>query len=171
MLDPIRKCSGCDHLWPLRSACSQNRAGSHMLDWTSCIQFSSVLPKKAWIILCKTGPDPIWMAWPGFGQIHLCVRIIGPSWRQSWQNATGLLPVSHFQTWLCSSMDDLDYIMQNQPRSNLVLADCQVLAKQIRSRSKLVCKNHWACFWQLLWTNPDQMQIRSSIYYSQFTLT
>ena len=30
-----------------------------------------VFPKKAWAILCKTDPDPIWMAWPGFGQTHV----------------------------------------------------------------------------------------------------
>ena len=42
-----------------------------MTDPTSGIQLSSVFPKKARIILCKTDPDPIWMAWSGFGQTHL----------------------------------------------------------------------------------------------------
>ena len=28
-------------------------------------------PKKTWVILCRTDPDPIWMAWSGFGQMHL----------------------------------------------------------------------------------------------------
>ena len=49
-----------------------------------------------------------------------CAGIIRPSF---WQAATSLLLVSHFQTQLCSSTDVLDNI-QNQPRSNLVLADC-----------------------------------------------
>ena len=31
-------------------------------------------PKKAWIMLCKTDPYPIWMAWSGFGQTHLVSR-------------------------------------------------------------------------------------------------
>ena len=45
-------------------------------------------------------------------------------WAQFWHNATGLLPVSHFQTPLRSSTDGLDHTVQNQPGSNLVLADC-----------------------------------------------
>ena len=36
-----------------------------MPDPTSRVRFSSVFPDKAWVILCKAGPDPIWMAWPG----------------------------------------------------------------------------------------------------------
>ena len=36
----------------------------------SRIRFGSVLPKKARIKLCKTGPDPMWMAWSGFRQTH-----------------------------------------------------------------------------------------------------
>ena len=40
-------------------------------DPTSHIRFSSVFPKKAWIILCKTDLDPIRMAWSAFGQTHL----------------------------------------------------------------------------------------------------
>ena len=40
-------------------------------DLTSCVWFGSIFPKKAWIILCKTGPDLIWMTWPGFGQTDL----------------------------------------------------------------------------------------------------
>ena len=45
---------------------------------------------------------------------------------QFWQNATGPLPVSHFQTWLCSSTstDSPDHIVQNHPVSALVLAGC-----------------------------------------------
>ena len=34
-------------------------------------------PKKAWIILCKTDPDPIWMAWSGFGQTRLVWKQAG----------------------------------------------------------------------------------------------
>ena len=46
---------------------------------------------------------------------------IGPGF---WQDATGLLLVSHFQTRLRSSTYVLDNIIQNQPGSDLVLADC-----------------------------------------------
>ena len=37
----------------------------------------SVFPKKAWIILCKTDPDPIWMAWSGFSQTYLFQKQAG----------------------------------------------------------------------------------------------
>ena len=78
MPGPIRKRFGYSQLWPLRPACnSQNRAGSYMPDPTSCIRFSSVFPKKAWAILCKTDPDPIWMAWSGFGYTHLVRKRAG----------------------------------------------------------------------------------------------
>ena len=64
MPDPIRKAFGYGQLWPVYS---RNRAGSYTPDPTSGIRFSSVFPKKAWGILCKTDLDPMWMAWPGFG--------------------------------------------------------------------------------------------------------
>ena len=71
MSDPIRKCFVYGLLWPLWPACSQYWAGSCMPDPTSRIRFSSVFLNNAWITLCKTDPDPIWMAWSGFGQTHL----------------------------------------------------------------------------------------------------
>ena len=40
-----------------------------MLDLTFPIPLGFVLSKKAWTTLCKTSPDPIWMAWSGFGQM------------------------------------------------------------------------------------------------------
>ena len=75
--DLIQKHFGYGQLWPLQPACSQNRPGSCMPDLTSCICFSSIFPKKAWIMLCKTDPDPIWMAWSGFGQTHLVRKQAG----------------------------------------------------------------------------------------------
>ena len=77
MPDPIRKRFGYGQLWPLRPACGQNRAGSYMPYPTSRNHFSSVFPKKARIILRKTDPDPIWMAWSGFGQTHLVWKQAG----------------------------------------------------------------------------------------------
>ena len=79
MPDPIRKRFGYGQLWPLRPACSQNRVGTSMPGSTSSIRFRSVFPKKSWIILyCdKTDPDPIWMAWPGFGQTYLVWKQAG----------------------------------------------------------------------------------------------
>ena len=47
--------------------------------------------------------------------------IIGPG---LWQDATGLLPVFHFQTRFRSSTDVPDNSLQNQSGSDLVLVDC-----------------------------------------------
>ena len=100
-----------------------------MPDPTSRIRFISVFSKKAWIILRKTDLGLIWMAWSGFGQTHLVWKQavagagnIGPGF---WQDATGPLPVSHFQTRFRSSTDVPDNtVEQNQPGSDLVLAGC-----------------------------------------------
>ena len=71
MLDPIQQHFGYSQLWPLRPVCSQNQAGSYMLDLTCHIRFGSVFPKKALTMLCKTNLGLIWMAWSGSGQTHL----------------------------------------------------------------------------------------------------
>ena len=68
---PIWKHFGYSQLWLLWPACGLNRAGLYMPDRTSRIWFSSIFPKKAGIILCKTNLDLIWVAWSGFGQTHL----------------------------------------------------------------------------------------------------
>ena len=69
-----------------------------------------------------SGPEARW-----------CARTISPGF---WQEATGPLPVPDFQTKFCSSTDVPDNIVQNQPGSDLVLADCvRFLAKRIRSGS------------------------------------
>ena len=61
--------------------------------------------------------------WPKASSLEAsqCAGIIGPGF---WQDATNLLPVSHFQTWLHSSTDVPDHTVQNQPRSDLILAGC-----------------------------------------------
>ena len=55
----------------------QNRPGSYMPDPASRFCFSSISPKTAWIILRKTDPDPIWMAWSWFVQTHLVWKQAG----------------------------------------------------------------------------------------------
>ena len=120
------------------------------------------LPKKVQIIMCKTDLDLIWMAWSGFGQMHLV-------WKQaSEQESSGSVlaecnqPAASFPlsdsvyvcVWLsCSSTDVLNHIIvQNQPGSDSVLADCVRFWPDgwIEHESMLVCKNHWACFWTTL---------------------
>lgn len=61
-------------LWP---APSQNMATSYMPDPTCGIRLGSFFLKKARIKLCKTGPDPIRVAWSGFGPTHLVVKQAG----------------------------------------------------------------------------------------------
>ena len=47
---------------------------------TSCIQFSSIFPKKAQIILCKTSLDGLVRVWPNTSgsEASRCARIIEP---------------------------------------------------------------------------------------------
>ena len=63
MPDPIRKRFGYGQLWPLRPACSQNRAGSYMPDPTSCIRFSSFFQRRHGSYCAK--PTRIRSGWPG----------------------------------------------------------------------------------------------------------
>ena len=62
----------------------------------------------------------VWPNSPGL-KASWCAGIVGPGF---WQDATGMLLVSHFQTRLRSSTDVPDNILQNQPGSDLALADC-----------------------------------------------
>ena len=70
-------------------------------------------------------PTRIRCGWPGQGTSGLeasrCAGIIGHGF---WQDATGPLPVSLFHTPFRSSTGVTDNIVQNQPGSGLVLADC-----------------------------------------------
>ena len=63
------------------------------------------------------------MVWPSASGLETG-RCAGFVWPGFWQDVTGLLPVSHFQTRFRSSTDISDNIVQNQPGSDLVLANC-----------------------------------------------
>ena len=89
--------------------------------------FSSVFPKMAWAILCKNRPGSdldglvrVWLSSSGL-KTSRCAGIIAPGF---WQDATGLLLVSHFQSRFRSSTDVPENIIQNLPGSDLVLVDC-----------------------------------------------
>ena len=150
--------------------------------------WSASMPDLIQFWISKESLDhTVWSGWPGqFWAKHILCRskpVCKNHQARFWQNATGPLPLSHFHTRLhCStdslnhivqkpthshlhtqlhcSTDILNHIVQNQPRSNLVLAD-SVLAKQIRSGSKPVYKNHLAHFWPTLpswsWLDADQL--------------
>ena len=68
----------------------------------------------------RDGLVRVWLNASGL-EASRCAGIIVPGF---WQDAAGPLPVSHFHTWFRSSTDVPDNIVQNQPRSSLVLADC-----------------------------------------------
>ena len=66
--------------------------------------------------------DGLVRVWPHVSGLEAsCAGIIWPGF---WQDANGPLPVSHFQTRFRYSRDVPDNIVQNQPGSDLVLADC-----------------------------------------------
>ena len=138
-----------------------------MPDPTSHIHLGSIFPKKAWIILCKTwiwDLDRLVRVWPYASGLEAswCTGIIWPGF---WQNATSPLPVSHFQTWFCSSTDIPDNIVQTQPRSNLVLADCVRFwpngsGPEVSQCARIIQPASGQCFPADL----DQMQIRSGMF-------
>ena len=77
--------------------------------------------------MLKTSPELTWMAWSGFGQMYLLWKQAGVQESLGhgfWQDATGLLSVAHLHTQLRSSTDVLYHVVQTQPGSSLVLADC-----------------------------------------------
>ena len=83
--------------------------------------------KEAMDLIVQNRPgsdlDDLFRIWPNASVLEAsrCAGIIGPGF---WQDATGLLPVSHFLNRFRSSTDVPDNIVQKQPGSDLVLADC-----------------------------------------------
>ena len=152
----------------LRPACCRKRPGSYMPDRTSRIRFSSVFPKKARMRLCKTDPDPIWMAWSGFGQTHLVWKQAGVQESLGhglWQDVTGPLPVSQFQNRLRSSTDVPDNTVQNQPESDLVLPDCvrfgpNASGPEASQCARIIRPASGQCFP----ADPDRMRIVSGMF-------
>ena len=169
MPGPIRKRFYYGHLWPLRPACSQNRAGSHNYARSG---FPHPFFQRRHGSYCAK-PTRIWSGWPWPGSdldglvrvwqntssLEASQRCAGIIWPGFWQNATGPLPVSHFQTRFYSSTDVRDNIARIRFSSGRL---CQVLAKRIRSGTKPVSKNHPAPFWPMLpsRSGPDANRIR-----------
>ena len=88
-----------------------------------------------------------------------CARTIRPSF---WQNATSLLPVSHFQTRLCSSTNSLDRILQNQAGSDLVLADCvRFWLNRSGLEASWCARIIWSTSGQCFQADLDRVRIRS----------
>ena len=122
---------GYGQLWPFRPVCIQNWAGSYNYagsDFPHPIRFR--LPKKAWItiLLCKTGPGPIWIACSGSCQTHLVQKQAGMQESSGAVLAGHSRPASSFSTFrrgcVTSFTDGPDHTVQNQLGSDLVLVDC-----------------------------------------------
>ena len=94
-------------------------------------------------------------------EANRCAEIIRPGF---WQDATGLLPVFHFQAWLQWSTCRRPRWYCEKPAWIRLSSGwlCQVLAKRIRSGSEPVSKNHPARFWPVLLSRSglDANQIR-----------
>ena len=145
MPDPIRKRYSYGQFGPV-TASMQPGSGRivYLPDPTSSIRFSSVLQKKARVVLYKTDPDPIWMARSGFGQTHL------------FRNQAGVLAE---RNWFATSVPFSDSVafFHKRPGSH-----CATSAR-IRSGSGCLsvrfgsngsgpeasrkCKNHQVRFW------------------------
>ena len=98
-----------------------------MPDPISRIRFSSVFFKEGMDHTMKNQPgsdlDGLVIVWPNALGLEAS-WCAGITWPGFWQDATSPLPVSHFQTRFRSSTDVPDNIVQNQPGSDIVLADC-----------------------------------------------
>ena len=125
---------------------------------TSHIQFSSILPKKAPIILCNTRLNPIWMAWSGFGQKHLVRKqasvhdSLGLVLAECNQAAPHFLPSdssAFFHRWprsycvkpaqiiLCETSPD--HTVWNQPRSYCV-KPAQIILCETSPDQNILCE-------------------------------
>ena len=104
-------------------------------DFPHPIQFRFSKEGMDHIVWNRSWSDLGGRVWPNASGLEAswCAGIIRPGF---WKDATRPLPIFYFQTRLQSSTDVADHTVQNQPRSDLALADCQVLAKQTRSGSK-----------------------------------
>ena len=161
MLDPVWK-----HLVTASYGWYGQRAARIGLDHVCLIQLptSDLVPffsKEGIDHIVQNQPgstlDGLVRVWPNASGLEAsrCAGIIRPG---VWQDATSPLPVSLL--W------DLVGFFHRQPGSYCAELAwiqvssgwlCQVLAKQIRSRSKLVWRNHPAHFWPMLlsWSRLD----------------
>ena len=126
MPDPIRKRFGYGQLWPLRPACSQNRPWSYKfcqirLRASVSVTFSK---KAMYQNRPRSGLDGL----HGQGlakHIWSGSRLVCRNrWARFLTERNRPAPVSNFQNCFRSSTDVPDNIVQNQPGSDLVLADC-----------------------------------------------
>ena len=135
MPDSIRKHSGYGELWPLRPACSQNRAGSCMPDPTSSIRFFQRRhgPYCAKLTRIRSG-------WPGQGLAKLICSESKPVCRN---HRARFLAVGNWPATCFPHLESIPFIQRRpgfyytKPARIRFSSGwlCQVLAKRIRSGS------------------------------------
>ena len=115
----------------------------------------------------QDGLAMIWLHSSGL-KASWCAGIIRPSF---WQDATCLLPVSHFQTRLCFSTHVPDTV-QNQLGADLVLADCARLGPNGFDLEERQCARIIRpASGQGFPTDLAQMRIRSGMFTGQERVT
>ena len=108
--------------------------------------------------------DGLVRVWPNTSGLEAswCAGIIGTGF---WQDVTGPLLVSHFQTRFRSSTDIPDNILQNQPESDLVLADCVRFWPNGSGPEASRCtRNIRPASGQCFPADPDRMRIGSGMF-------
>ena len=130
--------------------------------------FQVCFSKEGMDRIAQNRPEPdldgLVRVWPNTSGLEAswCARIIWPSF---WQYATSPLPVSHFQSQFCSSADIQDNTVQNQPRSDLVLADCVRFWPNGSSLEASQCaRTIWPTSGQCFPGDLDRMQIGSGMF-------
>ena len=135
---------------------------------TSRIHFSSVFPKKAWIILGKTATR-IPSGWSGQSlakHIWSGSKLVCRNHRARFLAGRNRpANISHFQTRFRSSTEVPDNIVQIQPGSDLVLADCvRFWPKGSGLEASRLCKNHPPTSGKCFPADPDRMRIGSGMF-------
>ena len=108
--------------------------------------------------------DGLVRVWPNASGLEAswCAGIIWPGF---WQDATGPLPVFHFQIRFRSSTDVPDNTVQNQPRSVYVLADCVRFWANGSGPETIWCaRTIRPASGQCFPAGPDQMRIGSCMF-------
>ena len=113
-------------------------------DQFSTCRLGSVLPKTAWIILCKTSPDPVWF-WltVSFGpngsglEASLCARIIGLASGHCFAANTD---------WMLITESDLACLLGYRQKNNCIW--CRFV--KFLSSSRDTCLQYCYCNWHAL---------------------
>ena len=111
-----------------------------------------------------SGLDGLVRVWPNASGLEAS-RCAGIIWPGFWQDVTGPRPVSQFQTLFRSSTGVPDNIVQNQPGSDLVLADCARFWPNGSGPEASRCaRNIRPASGQCFPADPDRMRIGSGMF-------